>query len=95
MFTAMADALATPARNSQQTQSTPAKPRIIAGAHDRSQVADRIVKGKQELLSTEDFLELLGEETSECPDFAFVKEPFDIVEYLNHLSTFVAKADGK
>jgi hypothetical protein len=91
----MADALATPARKSQQIQSTPAKPRIIAGAHDRSQVARRIVKGEKVLIPVHTFLELLSKETSECPELDPIKEPFDIVEHLNCLSGVVAKADGK
>jgi hypothetical protein len=91
----MADALATPARNSQQFQSTPAKARTIAGAHDRSQVAARIVKRKKVLISTKTFLELLSKETSEHPKIDFIKQPFDIVQFLNDLSSAVAEADGK
>jgi hypothetical protein len=91
----MADARATPARNSQQIQSTPAKARIIAGAHDRSQVADRIVKREKLLISNKTFFELLSKETSDSPDIDPIKHPFDIVQYLNDLSRIVAKVDGK
>jgi hypothetical protein len=90
----MADALATPARNSQQTQSTPAKPRTIVAAQDRNDVAVKIVKPEKEEISVNKFLKLLGTKPAKCPELDPIKASVDIVEYLNYLSGVVGKEES-